>query len=324
MSAVIDAIAERSLVIVMGKGGVGKSTIAAALGLDAARRGRRVCLFENSHTESLAPLFGREAVGDKGAEVAERLWVRNLDPRRAFEAFARPLLRSKTLTRLLFSNRLVETLIAAMPGIDELLLLRTMLESVGLEPEEARREGAAPFDLAIFDAPATGHGVTLLQTPRALMEMVRVGPIYALAERVEARLSDPAHSLAVAVTLGEEMPLIEASEMIARVKEMLPIPWAPVIVNMVHEAALEPAELAQVMAAWSDEPLARELGRALSVQVEQARVNASALERLAARIEEGVVALPRLARGELASGPGLEGLEEVLCHLKSSCLSKTC
>ena len=298
MADPIAALLKQRLIVVTGKGGVGKTSLAASLALRAAAEGRRVGLFEMSHTEALAPLFGHPPVAMAETRVRERLFIANLDPKACFERFVLRSLKSKTLYRLLFSNRLVDSFIQAIPGLDSLLVLAELLEAAEWRGE--RRGVEPPYDLVILDAPATGHGLTLINTPRNLMTMLGSGPIHSLARRVFDRLADPAFTSLQVVTLPEEMPVNECLELHRVARETLEIPLGPVILNAMPPAEIGPAGAALLSAGDSDPSAtladragvsaitAAALTRAARTAAGHSRDRRRAAEERAADLDEGL------------------------------------
>lgn len=315
MADPIAALLKQRLIVVTGKGGVGKTSLAASLALRAAAEGRRVGLFEMSHTEALAPLFGHPPVAMAETRVRERLFIANLDPKACFERFVLRSLKSKTLYRLLFSNRLVDSFIQAIPGLDSLLVLAELLEAAEWRGE--RRGVEPPYDLVILDAPATGHGLTLINTPRNLMTMLGSGPIHSLARRVFDRLADPAFTSLQVVTLPEEMPVTETIELIEGVDPELKLHWAPVLVNQVLEGELDEARLEAVRGALSRRAGTTPIVEALTARVQRECAQQAQVARLRETIPLPVHTLPRIA-GLGDARDALAAFGELLCHLRNS------
>jgi anion-transporting ArsA/GET3 family ATPase len=205
----MEGILDRRLVLVMGKGGTGKTTIAAALGLAAARRGRRAVVVEVAEQQRLLGLFGQSAGGHSEVEVAPGLFGVSVDPRRAMEEWLRHQLRSGTLAGLLGGSRVFQLLTAAAPGVTELVTMGKIWDLAQLE----RRTGGSVFDIAIVDAPATGHGLGLLRAPGTYARIARAGPIGRQAARIDEFTRDPASTGMVAAALPEEMPVSETLEL---------------------------------------------------------------------------------------------------------------
>src|SRR5919112_3297729 len=143
---------DKRLVVVTGKGGVGRTTVAAALGLLAARRGKRVMVAEVAQQERMSRAFRREGLGYSEAELADNLFGMSIDPERALKEYLGQQVGS-ALGSVLTGNRIFEYFAAAAPGVRELATIGKVWELAQLE---RRRSRDAPYDLVIVDAPATG------------------------------------------------------------------------------------------------------------------------------------------------------------------------
>lgn len=198
----------RKLLVITGKGGVGRSTLTAALGLAAARAGKRTVCIELSGQHAVA-----KALGLPGGTYEPQPVIRGLD-HCTFTAtdcladFAQRKLRLPAVSSWLISSKPMATFLDAVPGLHDLLQLGK-LENMIVEP----LEGEPTWDLAILDAPATGHGLTLLAAARAMRETARVGPFHELAGIIERFLSDAEITGFVVVTLPESLPVHEAIEL---------------------------------------------------------------------------------------------------------------
>ena len=168
--------------VVTGKGGVGKTTVAAALGLLAARRGRRTVVCEVAQQERLAGLFGAHDVGHGEVELAPGLFAVSVQPERAMHEWLRHQLKSGALAGLLGHSRLFGYLTAAAPGVTELVTVGKVWDLA----QPKRRTGGSTFDTVIMDAPATGHALALLRAPRTYANIARVGPIARQAAQIDA------------------------------------------------------------------------------------------------------------------------------------------
>jgi anion-transporting ArsA/GET3 family ATPase len=208
-------VLDRRLLLVMGKGGTGKTTIAAALGMAAARRGRRTVVVEVAEQQRLLGLFGRGARGNKEVELDENLFGLSIDPKLAMEEWLHHQLRSGTLAGLLGGSRIFQLLTAAAPGVSELVTMGKIWDLAQLE----RRTGGSVFDLAIVDAPATGHGLALLRAPGTYARIARAGPIGRQAGRIDEFTRDPRSTGIVSAALPEEMPVAETLELEDRLAE---------------------------------------------------------------------------------------------------------
>ncbi|MEX2023651.1 MAG: ArsA-related P-loop ATPase [Thermoleophilaceae bacterium] len=250
------ALLDRRLVIVTGKGGVGKTTVAAALGLAAARAGRRTLVCEVADQAGIASAFGHPPAGFREVEIEPGLHAFSVNPDSAIEEWLRYQLKSRTLAGLLGGSRIFQYLAAAAPGLAEMVTVGKLWELAQLE---RKTPSAAPYDLVIVDAPATGHGLALLRAPRTFREIARVGPIHRQAGIVDAFLHDAAATAVVAVALAEEMPVTETLELERRLREELGIPLDRVLVNAVPPQRLSAADVDAIEAIGDrGSPAARE------------------------------------------------------------------
>lgn len=198
---------EYPLVVVLGKGGVGRTTVAAALGIAGSDRGVSTCVAE------LGERAVAEALQLDGRSFAFRdtpwgpvTW--SLTVPECLDDFGKRKLHLPFVARGLLQNRAVSLFVDAVPGLHDLLLLGK-LENLLREP----KAGDPRFDTLILDAPATGHGLTLLQAPRAMTDIARSGPFHDLAARIGDLTDDPRSTCLVLVTLPEELPVSETIEL---------------------------------------------------------------------------------------------------------------
>jgi anion-transporting ArsA/GET3 family ATPase len=230
----VPSLLDKRLLIVSGKGGAGKSTAAAAMAVAAARRGKRVLIVEIGEEERITPIFGAPRAGYEGARVYERgtgaVWAMCLTAPEALREYAMRSVKFEMLYEAVFENRVMRYFTAAAPGLDELTIMGKIefLQRDQFDPSHAAR-----FDLMIFDAPATGHGLAFFKVPRMAMSMARVGPLHAMAERMWRLLADPERTAFNIVAWPEEMSVNESIELHAAAEE-LGLPRGKVIVNGVH------------------------------------------------------------------------------------------
>jgi anion-transporting ArsA/GET3 family ATPase len=199
---------QKRLVVVTGKGGVGKSTVALALGIAAAKAGKRTILCEVSAQERLSRVFHRAEVGFAEVEMAENLWAISIDPDEAIREYLLLQLKVRAMRDMLFRSKIFNYLAAATPGLRELVTIGKIWE---LTLDERKVKNGRTYDLVIVDAPATGHGVGFLQTPRTFANVARVGPIASQAETLDRFLTDHRKTGVTIVALPEEMPVNETS-----------------------------------------------------------------------------------------------------------------
>ncbi|MEL6181129.1 MAG: ArsA family ATPase, partial [Myxococcota bacterium] len=227
----VDLFGKR-LIINTGKGGVGKTTLSAAIGLAAARRGKRVLLMELNAKEKTSRLFGSSPIGFEPTEVEENLFAVNITPKEAMREYAILKLRLKTLYRAVFENRFVRTFLRAIPGINELVLLG----KVWYEEQARDGQGGRPrWDMIVVDAPATGHGIFFLQIPQVVTSIISSGPMFDEARQIQEMIQDRSRTLLNLITLVEEMPVNETIELKHTTEEILKVPLGYVIANAVYQ-----------------------------------------------------------------------------------------
>ncbi len=292
LSSVVSAsdLLDRRLVVVTGKGGVGKSTVSAALAVLAARRGKRVLVAEVDARERVAPMLGGRPSGPVIRPVLPGISTVNVDPRHALEEYALMVVKVRAIYQAVFENRVVRFFLRAVPSLAETLMLGKILH-------EARSEehGKPRWDLVVVDAPATGHAVQLLGTPRALLDTVPGGPLRRDAEWMQAFLSAPDRSAVALVSLPEEMPVTETAELDTQVGQGLALPRGPVFLNAMPGATFTTGELDRLRGLSPSAPPLGPAARAALLQGahrERAEAQAARLRELLGR---DVVPLPLLA-----------------------------
>jgi anion-transporting ArsA/GET3 family ATPase len=305
----VSSLLDRRLVLVTGKGGVGKTTVAAALGLAAARRGLRTVLCEVAEQERLAAMFGASEVGHSEVELAPGLFAVSVDPERAKEEWLGYQLKSGTLAGVLGGSRLFQYLTAAAPGLSELVTIGKVWDLAQLE----RRTGGSVFDLAIVDAPATGHGLAMLRAPRTFAGVAKVGPIARQAATIDAFLRDGASTGVLVTALPEEMPVNETIDFERSLRDELGMGVDAIVVNALHPRRFSAAE-ARTLASLDGRagPPARAALRAALSEHNRARAEHAQLRRLKRAAEAPIATLPRIFEPEL----GLPELEQLSAELE--------
>ena len=298
---------QRELVFVTGKGGVGRTTVAIALALFAARAGRRTILCEVSGQARAARLL-RGTPGPPGAEVALRpgLWATTVDPLVGLEEWAGTVIGSRPVARTLAGSSAFGAFLAAAPGARELI---TMAKAWELGRDQRWTRTPRRYDLVVVDGPATGHGVGLLRTPRTFADIARVGPIATGSRRVAELLEDPARAAIVAVAQPAEMPVSEALELEERVPTTLGRDVDAIVLNAVRPRRFSGDEVARVEAAGDGVPVGvlDAVRRSDGVVAEQQRQ----VRRLRREATAPVVTLPFVASPALEADD-IERLSELL------------
>jgi len=274
-------------VIVTGKGGVGKSTVSAALALLAARAGKRVLVCEVNAQERVAPLLGGAPSGSAIREVLPGLFTVNVTPPDAMREYGLMVLRFKTIYDAVFENRLVRYFLRVVPALAELVMLGKILHEA-----KAEERGRPRWDLVVVDAPATGHAVQLLRVPSALVDTIPGGPLRHDAEWMEALLVDPARTSLAIVTLPEEMPVNEAIDLDAQVRGVLGIHRGALFVNAMPPARFGAEEVARLAALATAGPPLGPAARAARLQAIRAEQAARYLERARAALDLPATVIP--------------------------------
>ncbi|HEX6458754.1 MAG TPA: ArsA family ATPase [Thermoleophilaceae bacterium] len=291
-------ILDKRLVFVTGKGGVGKTTVAAALGLVAARAGKRTIVCEVAQQERMSRVFRREGVGYSETPLETDLYAISIDPQHSMEEYLRTQVKPSALYTLLFDNRLFQYFAAATPGMRELVTIGKVWE---LAQFERRNPQAAPFDFVIVDAPSTGHGLGFLATPRTFRDAARVGPISRQAGKIDAFITDPSSTGVVAVALPEEMPVNETVEFERLLDDEMGMELDAVVVNALLPERFDPdeAERIEQAVAGNGSPGVEAALRAALFEHRRARTQRAELERLTGELRRGPLTLPFLFEPEL-------------------------
>ena len=240
------SLLDRKLLVLTGKGGVGKTTVSAALGLIAADRGLRTIVVELGEQRRLAELFGAvPAEAGAQTELRENLWSVSIDPDRALLEWLQSL-GGRVSGRVLASSGTFQYFAAAAPGAKELLSMVTIWKLT--ESQKRGRPGRRPggYDLVILDAQATGHALGMLHSPQTFGAIARVGPIASQTRQVDELLADPARSAYVAVALPTEMAVTEALELQDGLQRQLDRALDAVVVNGTLPRRFSAAELARI------------------------------------------------------------------------------
>jgi anion-transporting ArsA/GET3 family ATPase len=214
---------DRRLLFVTGKGGVGKSTVTAALALLSATRGRRTLACEVDAKGDLADFYETSRPGFQPQKVASNLWHMAMDTEASLREYLHLQLHLPTVSRLGPLAKVFDFVSTAAPGVREILTVG----KIGWEVRERH------YDLVVVDAPATGHIVGQLTAPQAIKDLVRVGQVREQTGWLSDLLADPATTGLVIVTTPEEMPVNETIELVRKVRLETNIDVAAIVVNRV-------------------------------------------------------------------------------------------
>ncbi len=282
------------LLVVTGKGGTGKTTIATAIGLLAASRGLRTIVVEVGHQDRLSFLYSR-AAANPGRETRLQvdLWSLSIDPDRALLEWLQ-VLGGRISGRLLATSSTFQYFAAAAPGAKELV---SMVKVWELTERKRRRGPTGSYDLVVLDAPATGHALGMLESPMTFGAIPRVGPVAAQTEDVRALLTDPARSGYLAVAAPSETAITEALELQRGLHKRLGRGLDAVVVNGLLPRRFNERELG--LAEQLQDPVARAAAKAARTAHDRARFQHNQLARLRRREFAPVLAVPFQFRAQL-------------------------
>jgi anion-transporting ArsA/GET3 family ATPase len=306
----------RRFVFVTGKGGVGKTTVSAALALALARRGLRVLVAMCHTKERLSSILGTAPIGTDIMPVATDVWAVNMAPELALLEYGEMVLRVGALSRAIFENRYVKTFFRATPGLYEW----AMLGKAWFHTTEKRDEGGNRFDVVLLDAPATGHGLDMLRVPKVILDVVPPGVLRRDAEAAWEMFKNPIQSGVLVVTLPEEMPTTETIELCADIRGELGLPVLGLVVNGVLDPVFSPEERESLMSVPELLDMAapaRSAGTPESAVIAGARravrekLQAESLVRLVAAIDLPMTQLPFLF-DEASTAEGTRILADLL------------
>jgi anion-transporting ArsA/GET3 family ATPase len=247
------SILDKRMIFVTGKGGVGKSTVSAALGVVASRRGKRVIVCEVAQQERISRVFRGEGVGYHETEIAPGLFAFSIDPQRALEEYLLLQIRIKPVYEMMFKNRIFTYFASAAPGLRELVTIGKVWELAQLD---RRVKKGDKYDLVVVDAPATGHGLGLLRTPKTFGDIARVGPVKRQADTIFNFVTDAERTAVCAVAWPEEMPVNETLDLQEELETELGMELDQVFMNGLYPKLFSKAEAETVRERYE-----REIGR---------------------------------------------------------------
>jgi len=277
---------DRRLLFVTGKGGVGKTAIASALALLAARQGKRTLACEFDSKGNLADFYSVGPTAFDPTEVQPNLLAMSMDTEASLKEYLKLQLKVPVLAKIGPLARTFDFVANAAPGVKEIV-------TVGKVVYEVQQEN---YDMVVVDASATGHVVAQLAAPQAIGELVKVGLVSDQTQWMTDILADPARTGAVIVASPEEMPVSESIELAGRIRGETPVELAAVVVNRVlpelfgrgEEAVFEGMRAEGTMLRLSEaaDGSVGPLFDAAELAVQRRRHRAQHLERLRAEIED--------------------------------------
>jgi anion-transporting ArsA/GET3 family ATPase len=285
------------LVIVTGKGGVGKTTVSAALGMRAAAEGKRTIICEVAAQENASRLFEHTTVGFHEVELEENLWAISIDPDESMREYVLLQLKVRAMRDMLFRSRIFNYLAAATPGLKELVTIGKIWELAQLD---RKVKSGTKYDTVIVDAPATGHGVGFLQTPRTFANIARVGPIHSQAQTLDNFITDHENTGVAIVALPEEMPVNESAALEHDLVNEVGVAVDRVYLNGLYPERFSKEEAEKLSAlAAEEEGAPKAAARAALSEYRRARSQRAQLARLRRRAQAPVKTLPFLFEPDL-------------------------
>jgi anion-transporting ArsA/GET3 family ATPase len=261
----MQSLLDRRLIVVTGKGGVGKTTIAGAIGMIAARQGRRTIVLDVTRASTrLRELFaaqpraggGQDASAYQPVPLSDGLWSASIDPEQALLEWIQSF-GGRVPARMLASKASFQYFAAAAPGAKELVCMAKVCAL-------AEPKASDGYEVVVLDAPATGHALAMLSSPRTFASIAREGPIASQAQRVEAMLQDPAATAYLAVAQASEMAVSETLDLRQALAEQMRVQLHTVIVNATMHRRFTGEELERIasLRGGASEPAHDRLARA--------------------------------------------------------------
>ncbi|MFK7823111.1 MAG: ArsA family ATPase [Oligoflexales bacterium] len=214
------------LIFISGKGGVGKSMVAASLAICAAKLGKKVLLVENASKEQLPPLFSfKDPVGHHEIQIMDKLFCINLNSKECFREYVVEHLGLSKLYKKVFDRKLMKSFLDAIPGLNETMLLGRLYHTCML------RKPPRDYDLVIFDSPASGHFYNLLNTPAAVLGSGLGGPLIREVTKVSNFLENAELCASFLVSIPEELVSSETLEFIPKIIRESPVRLGGVVLN---------------------------------------------------------------------------------------------
>jgi anion-transporting ArsA/GET3 family ATPase len=315
----LDDLLARRLVVLSGKGGVGKSVVGTALALAARDRGKRVLFVEVDAPLPAARYLGVKASSAEPVEALPGLHLVNLDPRKVMDEYVTSTVRFDFLSRKVLESPVYHRFFAAAPGLPELMVLGKIMV---LEEARVGFSRRPVYDLVVVDAPATGHGLSFLKVPIAASNAVPVGPVGHNARRILEMLRDPRRTALLVVAIPEEMAVVEALEFHRMAAAEVGVHTQAVILNACHERRLTAAQETEVLSLVHEEPPGR-LAPGVSLQaallaarrhVRRRKLTEFYRKRLRRALDVPLVSLPFLFEEAL----GRESLELLARRLEAA------
>lgn len=280
----LDRLKNKRLIIITGKGGVGKTSVSAALALALAKENKKVLVCEVNANQKIPALFGKENHGGEIKEIYKNIYSVNILPKEAMREYGIMILKSKILYKTIFENKFVSRFLSGFPGLNELLTLG----KIRFHEKQTDKKGRHIYDAIIVDAPATGHGLSLLRFPITILKVLNRGPLAEEEKKLYSLLTDPKRTSIQIVTLPEELPVKESLELREAVTQELKMPFGYFIFNSMTgknftEEDVKIASKAEIPEAAMS---------SLRFGYERSRIHENYLNQIISQFPENTVSLP--------------------------------
>lgn len=280
-------LCQRRLIVVTGKGGVGKTSIAAALGLLLSERGRSALVLEVDPRENVHRILDTAPSDGQVVTVRPGLYLQNLQPRQVVDQLIGERVKLGVLVRRILNSPIYTHFAEGAPGLKELAILGHALRLV-----EGETPSGPQVDVVILDAPATGHGMSMLRAPGLVSDVLQHGPVARLTTRVAELVGDPQACGIVVITLAEEMPVTEALELRSALETELGRAPELLVANALYPELPQGAAALEGLGAGLVEELGVEL---LTLWRQRRAINEAQLQRLRAAWSGPEAQVPHLS-----------------------------
>lgn len=288
----LHSLISKRVIFVTGKGGVGKTTLSAALGIAASNLEKKTLIVELD-SEGNIPKFFEETVSyEKPKKLKTNLYAVTIQPRTALHEYIILKLKFETLYKIIFENRIIKFFINAVPGLNEILMIGKIWHLYS----QKNSKGESLYDLIIVDAPASGHSISFLQVPQTIKQIIRLGPIHEDAKKIEALISDREKTAICLVTLPEEMPTNEAIDFYLINKSSINLNIEIVLINKFISKLFSEDELYKLQTINSSQHqlLINDIKECAQFLYKRHLLNQKNLERLEEEIQKPTKLLPFL------------------------------
>ncbi len=263
----------------------------------AAAEGKKTIVCEVSSQENASRMFDHTTVGFHEVELEENLWAISIDPDESMREYVLLQLKVRAMRDMLFRSRIFNYLAAATPGLKELVTIGKIWELAQLD---RKVKAGGKYDVVIVDAPATGHGVGFLQTPRTFANIARVGPIHSQAQTLDNFITNHEDTGVAIVALPEEMPVNETAALEHDLVNAVGVAVDRVYLNGLYPERFSKAEAEKLTALADGEGgAAKAAARAALSEYGRAKSQRAQLARLRRRAQAPVKTLPFLFEPDL-------------------------